>query len=305
MDQDPVGETTADCVLNSQALSRSRGISKGYFPKTYWVTGNWTAWVMATVGCFAVLLPKIVVPVLYGEEPFSNKIWGGGYMWFFACYATICIYVLTCRIPSALEREKDAIIVHFVLRKLKIPIQEIEEIRIVRKWMVKDSAKLVARSAPSYCDACIPSRLRYDEVNVSKQAAKRACPFCLCEPPDSDTKYFWGAPAMWGREVCILSVWNTFCNNYVFDLKNGETFIKDNEADFSNMTPDTSPARIGAPALPEDAGMLAPGAFSPMDKPASPLTVHASPPTPARLSTDSTNSKTPFGLNRLEESNRE
>lgn len=191
---------------------------------------------------------------------------GGAYMWFFGFYALFFMYILAFRIPSAIERDKDTITLHFVLRKLQVPIKDIEEIRIVRKWMVKDSARLAARAAPSVFNSCIPKSVQYDEVNVSKHSAKRACPFCCCDPPDSDTRFYWGAPGMWGREVCIVSMRDSICGNYAFDLKDGDGFIKDNKADYSNMgaSPQLVPTRIGAPVLPEDAGLTAPGAFSPM-----------------------------------------
>lgn len=194
-------------------------------------------------------------------------LWGGAYIWFCGFYLLLVAYILAFRIPSAIERGKDSITIHFVLRKLNVPIKEIEEIRVVRKWMVKDSMKLAARAAPSACNPCIPKSIQYDEINVSKHAAKRACPFCCCDPPDVDTKFFWGAPGMWGREVCIVSIQGSIFGNYAFDLKDGDGFIADNKADYSNITatsPELTPQRIGAPVLPEDAGLIAPGAFSPM-----------------------------------------
>lgn len=104
---------------------------------------------------------------------------------------------------------------------------------MVRKWMVKDTVHLAAKAAPAFCN---PQEQHYLEVGAPKQKVTRCFPFSLCMPCfccDSKTKFFWGAPSFRGREVCILSVRNAMCDNYIFDLVDMESFIKDNKADYS------------------------------------------------------------------------
>merc|ERR1712224_859432 len=115
------------------------------------------------------------------------------YKFFMGAYAVLVLSILLFKIPSALEREADAFKVHFMLRKSRLTIKNIEEIRVVRKWMMSDSVKLVAEAAPKLCGPCLGHS--YEQVGAPKEQAKRCFPFSLCEPffcCDRRTKYFWG-----------------------------------------------------------------------------------------------------------------
>jgi len=217
-------------VLNTPILTRSAGLSRNLFPKTYKVKNNWMAWALAVCGLLVVLSPNVIVPLIVGHSIFPLKvIWHGWYVLWIAFYTCLVLSILLCKIPYAIEREADRFTIHFLLRKVQVPLADIEEVRVVRKWMVKDSVKMAAKAAPGI--SCIGAQNNYEEVGAPKQHVRPCFPFSLCEPFlcfDSDTKFFWGAPGAWSREVCIVSVKNTSFNNYVFDLGDMDSFIQDN-----------------------------------------------------------------------------
>lgn len=298
MDEEAAAMTRV-VVLNAPILSRSAGLNANLFPKIYKVRGNWTAWLLSGCGLLVVLSPKVIVPLIRDKPLWPlTTIWGHGlYTLWVGLYTALVLLILTTRIPSALERKPGVLTVHFLMRKVQIAISEIEEVRVVRKWVVEDSVQLVAKSAPSLCSPCVPSRFarstRYEELGAPKQKVKRCFPFSLCEPLsccDSDKKFFWGAPGLLSKEVCIVSVRSAACNNYAFDLVNMEEFITDNRADYScvgvggiahNAPP---PQIIGmAPSTPlklqEDKAspMSTTASASPLDTMASPMSSFASP----------------------------
>jgi hypothetical protein len=230
---------TRQFAFNSGILGRSSGLSRGVFPKTYEVKSNVTAWVIVAVGMIFVFSPQIIVPLLYGNSVWPLvPIWDGYYFVFIGCYVVLALFTLLCRVPRALERLPDSLRVHFYLRKVDIPLSQVEEVRMVRKWILKDSVNLAAKATPTLCSSCVDKRnLVYSEVGAPKDKVSRCFPFSLCDPCGCcDAKFFWGAPSLWGRDVCILSVRGATCNNYIFDLADIETFIKDNKVDYSTVS---------------------------------------------------------------------
>lgn len=238
--------TSRVTVLNSGILQRSVGIGGNSFPKTYQAKGNWKIWALCLFGLIAVLAPKIITPLVMGRGVWEVHIWNGFYVPFMAFYACLVCFLLVFKIPSALERTADAFIIHFFCRKVRIELADVDEVRVVRKWKLKDSAKQIADSAPEFVGPClgVPEK-GYQEVGAQQQhAVKAVFPFSLCEPClCKGAKFFWGSPGK-SREVCTISVKNSVYGNYILDLYNLDEFIRDNRADYSNVTKTGVPPQI-------------------------------------------------------------
>jgi hypothetical protein len=274
-------------VMNSGILSRSNGLSMNAFPKRYAVKGNWSAWVLAAVGLLAVLSPKLFIPLFYGKDVWGMSIWNGFYVPFIGLYTCLALFVMLAKIPYSLEREVDGFVVHFLARKVRVELKEVDEVRVVRKWMMKDSAKMVAQAVPGSCRPCMGnSQNAYQEVGAPKQTIKLCFPFSICDPfmcCGADTKWFWGAPGP-GREVVIVSVRDSCCGNYVLDLVDTDGFLRDNRANYSNVLPKTGapPQIIGmtkedAKSVPAISPVSTTCSASPLGSLASPLGSIASP----------------------------
>jgi hypothetical protein len=272
--------------MNAGILKRSVGIGANTFPKTYAVKGTWTIWALVLFGLVAVISPKIIVPLVMGREVWDVSLWNGLYQPFIGLYACLVCFLLGFKIPYGLVREPDALIVQFLCRKTRIELSDVDEVRVVRKWKVKDSAKQIVDAAPEFVGPCIGANDKgYEEVGAPKQSLKAVFPFSLCEPClCNGAKIYWGAPGK-GREVCIISIKNSTYGNYMLDLHDLDGFIRDNRADYSNVTPNNGvpPQVFGVKSMEEKKGLLASpasttaSAASPLSSLASPMSDCATP----------------------------
>lgn len=239
--------TSRVTVMNSGILKRSVGLGANTFPKKYKVKGNWTIWAVVLFGLMAVISPKIVVPLVMGRQVWEVSIWNGLYVPFIGFYSVLVSCLLAFKIPYSLEREANAFVIHFLCRKIRIDLSNLEEVRVVRKWKLQDSAKQIADSAPDFVGPCIgASGKGYEEVGAPQHKVKLLFPFSLCDPcMCNGAKMYWGAPGK-SREVCIISIKNSTFGNYVLDLGDLDDFIRDNRADYSNViTPKIAPQVLG------------------------------------------------------------
>eukprot|EP00746_Dinoflagellata_sp_MGD_P002851 gnl/MRDRNA2_/MRDRNA2_105573_c0_seq1.p1 gnl/MRDRNA2_/MRDRNA2_105573_c0~~gnl/MRDRNA2_/MRDRNA2_105573_c0_seq1.p1 ORF type:complete len:355 (-),score=80.12 gnl/MRDRNA2_/MRDRNA2_105573_c0_seq1:245-1234(-) len=283
IDTDVEEATSRVTVMNTGILKRSVGIGANTFPKTYKVKGTWTAWALMLVGLVAVISPKIIVPLVYGREVWQVSIWNGFYQPFIGLYACLVCFLLAFKIPCGLVREADALIVEFFCRKIRIALSDVDEVRVVRKWKVQDTTKQIVDAAPEFVGPCIGAQGKgYEEVGAPKQRLK-AVPFSLCDPCSCiGSKIYWGAPGK-SKEVCIISLKNSTYGNFMLDLKDLDGFIRDNRADYSNVTPNgVAPQIVGAKSIDEKKGVVASPASttasaSPLSSMASPMSDYASP----------------------------
>jgi hypothetical protein len=284
IDADVEEATSRVTVMNAGILKRSVGIGANAFPKTYKVKGTWTVWALVLVGLIAVISPKIIVPLVMGREVWSVSLWNGFYQPFIALYACLVCFLLGFKIPYGLVREPDAFIVEFLCRKIRIELSDLDEVRVVRKWKIQDSAKQIVDAAPEFVGPCIGAQGKgYEEVGAPKQRLK-AVPFSFCDPCScTGAKIYWGAPGK-SREVCIISLKNSTYGNYMLDLRNLDGFIRDNRADYSNVTPKNGvpPQILGVKSMDEKKCVLASPASttasaSPLSSLASPMSDFASP----------------------------
>lgn len=277
--------TSRVTVMNSGILKRSVGLGANTFPKKYKVKGNWTIWAVVLFGLMAVISPKIVVPLVMGRQVWEVSIWNGLYVPFIGFYSVLVSCLLAFKIPYSLEREANAFVIHFLCRKIRIDLSNLEEVRVVRKWKLQDSAKQIADSAPDFVGPCIgASGKGYEEVGAPQHKVKLLFPFSLCDPcMCNGAKMYWGAPGK-SREVCIISIKNSTFGNYVLDLGNLDDFIRDNRADYSNVIPKQGvpPQVLGVtdedikkPVLESPASTTA--SASPLSSLASPMSDFASP----------------------------
>jgi len=275
IDADVEDGTSRVTVMNPGILKRSVGIGANTFPKKYKVKGTWTVWVLVLVGLVAVISPKIIVPLIYGKEVWQVSIWNGFYQPFIALYACLVCCLLAFKIPTGLVREADGFIVEFFCRKIRIELSDVDEVRVVRKWKFQDSAKQIADAAPEFVGPCIGAAGKgYEEVGAPKQKLK-AVPFSLCDLFSCTSKIYWGAPSK-SKEVCIISLKNSTYGNFMLDLSDLDGFIRDNRADYSNVTPNGVPPQIlGAKSIDEKKGFVASPASTTAS--ASPLSSLASP----------------------------
>jgi len=277
-------------VMNSGILKRSVGIGANTFPKTYKVKGNWTIWALVLFGLVAVVSPKIVIPLIYGEAVWSVSIWNGFYVPFIGCYVCLVSFLLFFKIPYGLERDANSFIVHFLCRKIRIELSDLEEVRVVRKWKLQDQAKQIADAAPDCVGPCIGASPKgYEEVGAPKQTLKAVFPFTLCEPClCKGSKIYWGAPGG-SHEKCIISIKNSTYGNYSLDLESLDDFIRDNRADYSNVTPSSRPVppqllgmtsldeKKSVSVIPFSPASTTASAASPLSSLASPMSDYASP----------------------------
>jgi len=273
-------------VMNSGILKRSVGLGTNKFPKTYKVKGNWTMWAVCLFGLVAVISPKIIAPLVMGKKVWEVSIWNGLYMPFIGFYSVLCCYLLAFKIPYGLERQANAFIIHFLGRKVRIEFADLDEVRVVRKWKLQDTAKQIADSAPEFVGPCIgASGKGYEEVGAPQQKVKAVFPFSLCEPcMCRGAKVYWGAPGK-SREVCIISIKNSTYGNYVLDLENLDEFLRDNRADYSNINANAGvpPQLLGMTTLgdkksvPFSPGQSTTASASPLSSLASPMSDFASP----------------------------
>lgn len=276
---------TRVCVMNSGILQRSVGLGATTFPKTYKAKIDWKFLGLVLFGLTAVVSPKIIVPLVMGKEVWEVSIWNGFYVPFIAFYSCLAAFVLTFKIPTALERKADALIVHFVGRKIHIDIKDVDEVRVVRQWKLKDSAKQIAEASPDFVGPCIGAPEKgYEEVGAPKHSVKAIFPFCLCAPSMcKGAKIYWGAPGK-SREVCIISIKDSTYGNFILGLQNLDEFIRDNRADYSYVTPKQGvpPQILGAlseskKSVPFSPASTTASAASPLSSLASPMSDFASP----------------------------
>jgi hypothetical protein len=230
-----------------------------------------------------------------GRQVWEVSIWNGFYVPFIAFYTCLVSFLLCFKIPCALERKENAFVVHFLARKVRIGFKDIDEVRVVRKWKLKDSAKQIAEASPDFVGPCIGAPGKgYEEVGAPQQSVKAIFPFSLCEPClCQGAKIFWGAPGK-SREVCIISIKNSTYGNYILDLQNLDEFIRDNRPDYSHVTPKggVPPQVLGAsmeekkPLVP-DSPQSTTASGSPMSSLASPMSDFASPVAPIASARDS------------------
>lgn len=273
--------------MNTGILKRSIGIGSKTFPKTYKTKGNWVMWVIVLVGLTVVISPKIIAPLVMGREVWEVSIWNGFYVPFIGLYACLAASILVFLIPHALERKDDAFVIHFLCRKTRIELCDVDEVRVVRKWMMKDSAKDLANAAPDFVGPCIGAPGKgYEEVGVPEKKVKAIFPFCLCDPcMCKGATIYWGAPGE-SRDVCIISPKNSTLGNYVLGLRDLDEFIRDNRPDYSDIKANNVrpvPAQIlgtcmdeKKPVAPSPASTTA-SATSPLSYMASPMSDFASP----------------------------
>lgn len=280
IDIDEEQATSRVTVMNGGILKRSVGIGANTFPKTYKVKGNWTIWALVLFGLFAVLSPKIVVPFFYGKGVWEVSIWNGFYVPFIGCYVCLVSFLLFFKIPYGLERDANSFIVHFLCRKIRIALPDLEEVRVVRKWKLQDQAKKIVDAAPDCVGPCIGAQPKgYEEVGAPKQTLKAVFPFTLCEPClCKGSKIYWGAPGK-SREVCIISIKNSTYGNYMLNLEDLDDFIRDNRADYSNVTPSrpVPPQLLGMTSMDEKKSVVPFSPASTTASAASPLSSLASP----------------------------
>lgn len=285
VDHDVEEATSRVTVMNPGILKRSVGLGASTFPKTYKVKGNWTIWALMLSGLVAVISPKIIVPLVMGREVWEVSLWNGFYQPFIGLYTCLVCFLLGFKIPFGLVREADAFVVHFLCRKIRIEFSEVDEVRVVRKWEVQDSAKQIVDAAPEFVGPCIGAKDKgYEEVGAPKQKLKAVFPFSLCEPClCQGAKIYWGAPGK-GREVCIISIKNSTYGNYMLNLRNLDEFIRDNRADYSNVQAKTGvpPQVLGVKSMEEKSTLLVSpqsttASASPLSSLASPMSDFAAP----------------------------
>lgn len=234
-------------VLNREILKVSGGLRDNRFPKKYAVKHRWYMRVLAVIFPLFLLSPKVISPLLDGQtlkEAFSlqYQVWDGTYIYLATAYMLIFFAILLYKIPWSIEREREFFVVHFLVRSLRIPIDDVEELRLVRQWNWRDSLKVAQKSAGTTCGGL--GVMQYEEVGPRKPVVKSFAAAC-CHPMDClkiiTSKLFWGSPFNCGRSTCALSVRGSLCENFIFAVEDMKEFALDNRPDYNCVPPVAEP----------------------------------------------------------------
>lgn len=131
-------------LLGYRELLISEGMDR--FPKEYPIK------VSRTLIVYIVILTSMVFydTFIHPFESTANII-------FDICYFAGVFFLIICQLPIAVVREREHISIRFCLRRRKIPIEEIEEIRIVSSSSCRE--QLAARNNCRKCVWGFPTRM--------------------------------------------------------------------------------------------------------------------------------------------------
>lgn len=129
--------------LDTQALQHSSGCAEGVFPRQYAVRGVWLAWLLVIM---PLVLPVISLsenspPLLLAWLCGKSESWRVILLCATALYIAMSLALLCFGIPHKLIRDDHEVSICFLLRQVKVPLEDIEEIRMVQGWTAGDSIR--------------------------------------------------------------------------------------------------------------------------------------------------------------------